>query len=85
MLASTDQLHIQSFDDLSSVVPGLALSTVGTSQQQFSTNPEQGALASGYGWRNPQQPATDDLTIPSLAVKYNFAELSLQSDPKEIT
>jgi iron complex outermembrane recepter protein len=43
-------------------------------------NPEQGAHASGYGWRNPQQPATDDLTIPSLAIKYDFAGLSLQSD-----
>ena len=43
-------------------------------------NPEQGAFVSGYGWRSPQQPATDDLTIPSLAVKYNFAGLSLQSD-----
>jgi outer membrane receptor protein involved in Fe transport len=43
-------------------------------------NPEQGAYASGYGWRDPQQPATDDLTVPSLAVKYNFAGLSLQSD-----
>jgi iron complex outermembrane recepter protein len=35
---------------------------------------------SGYGFRSPQQPATDDLTVPSLAVKYNFAGLSLQSD-----
>jgi iron complex outermembrane recepter protein len=43
-------------------------------------NPEQGAFVSGYGWRNPGQPATDDLTIPSLAVKFNFAGLSLQSD-----
>jgi iron complex outermembrane recepter protein len=43
-------------------------------------NPEQGAFVSAYGWRNPQQPVTDDLTIPSLAVKYNFAGLSLQSD-----
>src|SRR6202453_5162485 len=43
-------------------------------------NPEPGAFVSGYGFRSPQQPATDDLTVPSLAVKYNFAGLSLQSD-----
>jgi len=43
-------------------------------------NPEQGAHASGYGWRSPEQPATDDLTIPSLAIKFDFAGLSLQSD-----
>jgi iron complex outermembrane recepter protein len=43
-------------------------------------NPEQGAYVSGYGWRSPEQPATDDLTVPSLAIKYNFAGLSLQSD-----
>jgi outer membrane receptor protein involved in Fe transport len=43
-------------------------------------NPEPGAFVSGYGWRSPQQPVTDDLTVPSLAVKYNFAGLSLQSD-----
>jgi iron complex outermembrane recepter protein len=43
-------------------------------------NPEQGALVSGYGWRSPAQPVTDDLTVPSLAIKYNFAGLSLQSD-----
>jgi iron complex outermembrane recepter protein len=43
-------------------------------------NPESGAHASGYGWRSPEQPATDDLTVPSLAIKYDFAGLSLQSD-----
>jgi outer membrane receptor protein involved in Fe transport len=43
-------------------------------------NPEPGAFVSGYGWRSPEQPVTDDLTVPSLAVKYNFAGLSLQSD-----
>ena len=43
-------------------------------------NPEQGAHASGYGFRSPGQPATDDLTLPSLAIKFNFAGLSLQSD-----
>jgi iron complex outermembrane recepter protein len=43
-------------------------------------NPEQGAFVSGYGWRSPEQPVTDDLTVPSLAIKYNFAGLSLQSD-----
>ena len=43
-------------------------------------NPEHGAFASGFGWRGPAQPVTDDLTVPSLAVKYNFAGLSLQSD-----
>jgi iron complex outermembrane receptor protein len=48
-------------------------------------NPEQGAYASGYGWRSPQQPATDDLKVPSLAVKYNFAGLSLQSDTSYVS
>jgi len=43
-------------------------------------NPEQGAHVSGYGWRSPEQPATDDLTLPSLAIKFNFAGLTLQSD-----
>jgi iron complex outermembrane receptor protein len=43
-------------------------------------NPEQGAFASGYGFRDPGQPATDDFKMPSLAVKFNFAGLSLQSD-----
>jgi iron complex outermembrane recepter protein len=43
-------------------------------------NTEPGAFVSGYGWRSPQQPVTDDLTVPSLAIKYNFAGLSLQSD-----
>jgi iron complex outermembrane recepter protein len=43
-------------------------------------NPEQGAFASGYGWRSPEQPATDDLVVPSLAIKFDFAGLSLQSD-----
>jgi outer membrane receptor protein involved in Fe transport len=43
-------------------------------------NPEPGAFVSGYGWRSPQQPVTDDLTVPSLAIKYNFGGLSLQSD-----
>jgi iron complex outermembrane receptor protein len=42
--------------------------------------PESGAYASGYGWRSPQQPATDDLTVPSLAIKFEVAGLSLQSD-----
>src|SRR3984885_611664 len=43
-------------------------------------NTEPGAFVSGYGWRSPQQPVTDDLTVPSLAIKYNFGGLSLQSD-----
>jgi iron complex outermembrane recepter protein len=43
-------------------------------------NPEPGAFVSGYGWRSPEQPVQDDLTVPSLAIKYNFAGLSLQSD-----
>jgi iron complex outermembrane recepter protein len=60
-------------------------------QHQYTSNPdeywrsdlpntEQGAHVSGYGFRAPGQPATDDLTVPSLAVKFNFAGLSLQSD-----
>jgi outer membrane receptor protein involved in Fe transport len=48
-------------------------------------NPEHGAYASGYGWRSPQQPATDDLKVPSIAVKYNFAGLSLQSDTSYVS
>ena len=43
-------------------------------------NTEPGAFVSGYGFRSPQQPVTDDLTVPSLAIKYNFAGLTLQSD-----
>ena len=43
-------------------------------------NPENNAYASGYGWRSPGQPATDDLIVPSLAIKYDFAGLSFQSD-----
>src|ERR1700679_2247984 len=33
-----DELHIQSFDDLASVVPGLSFTTVGNSQQQSNTD-----------------------------------------------
>ena len=42
-------------------------------------NPDPGSFASGFGSK-VAQPVTDDLTVPSLAVKYNFAGLSLQSD-----
>jgi iron complex outermembrane recepter protein len=42
-------------------------------------NPEAGAHVSGYG-ATVQQPLTDDLTVPSLAIKYDFHGLSLQSD-----
>ena len=43
-------------------------------------NTEPGSFVSGYGFRSPFQPVTDDLTVPSLAVKYDVAGLSLQSD-----
>ncbi|HEY2685760.1 MAG TPA: TonB-dependent receptor [Steroidobacteraceae bacterium] len=42
-------------------------------------NPEAGAFASGFGSK-VGQPVSDDLTVPSLAIKYDFAGLSLQSD-----
>jgi len=42
-------------------------------------NPESGARATGFGARVPQ-PVADNLTVSSLAIKYEFAGLSLQSD-----
>jgi iron complex outermembrane receptor protein len=40
---------------------------------------ERGGFASGFGSK-VNQPVNDDLTVPSLAIKYDFAGLSLQSD-----
>lgn len=42
-------------------------------------NPEAGAHVSGFG-ATVSQPATDDLTVASLAVKFDFKGMSFQSD-----
>ena len=45
-----DELHIQSFDDLATVVPGLSFTTVGNSQQQSNTD----VAIRGIEWRGKQ-------------------------------
>ena len=42
-------------------------------------NPDSGAYVSGYG-ATGGQPATEVLTVPSVAIKYDFHRMSFQSD-----